>query len=150
MRACVPLHGLRNDMDRYTILGAIAAGVLLFGAGAYWFFSPSSQPAQPGPVMATISYTDDGFVPTEVTIKKGEAVRWTNDSSKVMWPASGVHPTHSLYPEKSDSDCLGSTFDACEQLPPGMTWEFTFHEVGNWRFHDHITPSKIGIVHVTE
>lgn len=101
-----------------------------------------------GVVTATITYTDGGYVPNEVTIKKSDAVRWVNESSVEMWPAAAVHPTHSLYPEKSDSDCLGSSFDACKRIPSGGLWEFTFNDVGSWKFHDHVRPSKTGVVTV--
>lgn len=129
---------------------AVAVIVLLaLCAVAAWYLRDEA-PATPGVVAAEIRYTDDGYVPSEVTIRKGEAVRWINDSTRDMWPASAVHPTHSLYPEKSDSDCLGSSFDACDYLAPGTTWEYTFHTTGDWRFHDHVRASRTGIVHVTE
>ena len=35
-----------------------------------------------------ITYTDDGFSPSLLTIKKGEAVKFVNKSEKNMWPAS--------------------------------------------------------------
>jgi len=98
-----------------------------------------------------VSNTDAGFSPSSVTIKKGQAVRFVNNSSKEdVWPASAVHPTHSVYPEKSDADCLGSSFDACKGLKPGESWEFTFNSMGEWKFHDHLHPSKFGSVTVTE
>lgn len=103
------------------------------------------------PFAALISYTDSGFEPKSVTIKKGETVRFVNNSSsEETWPASAVHPTHSVYPDKSSSDCLGSSFDACRGLKPGEFWEFTFTNVGEWRFHDHVHASKTGVVIVTE
>ena len=43
-----------------------------------------------------ITYTDTGFVPSSVTIKKGQSVRWMNNSGSGVWPASAVHPTHSI------------------------------------------------------
>jgi plastocyanin len=101
---------------------------------------------------ALISYTEEGYSPSSVTIKKGQSVRWTNDATSDVetWPASAVHPTHSIYPVSSDSDCLGSSFDACRGLKQGGVWQFTFNEVGEWRFHDHLHPSKTGVVIVTE
>ena len=98
-----------------------------------------------------VAYTDVGYEPKEVTVKKGETVRFVNNSSsQETWPASAVHPTHSVYPEKSASDCLGSSFDACRGLKSGESWDFTFNTVGEWKFHDHMHPSKFGSVKVTE
>ena len=101
---------------------------------------------------ALVSFTEDGYSPSEVTIKKGQTVRFANTATTDIetWPASAVHPTHSLYPVTSDSDCLGSSFDACQGLKPGGSWQFTFSEVGEWRFHAHLHPSKFGVVNVTE
>lgn len=129
------------------ILIATAAILVLAGAGYYWYSMQDVQ-LPPGEVAVEISYTENGYEPAEVSIKKGQAVKWTNNSGVEMWPASAVHPTHSIYPQKSDSDCLGSSFDACRRMSPGESYEFTFHEAGDWKFHDHVRPSKTGIVHV--
>lgn len=96
--------------------------------------------------VAIISYTGNGYAPASVTIKKGGKVRWVNNSSEDTWPASAVHPTHSIYPEKTTADCLGSSFDACKGLKPGESWDFTFNSTGEWRFHDHLHASKTGVV----
>lgn len=104
-----------------------------------------------GEPVATIIYTDAGYEPKSVTIKTGQIVRWINKStSQETWPASAVHPTHGVYPEKTDTDCLGSAFDSCKGLKSGESWDFKFSSVGEWRFHDHLHPSKTGIVIVTE
>lgn len=109
-----------------------------------------------GPVVdnefeVLIVYTENGYEPKTVTIQKGDTVRFVNNAAEQeSWPASAVHPTHSIYPGKSDDDCLGSSFDSCRGLLPGEFWEFTFDEVGEWRFHDHLHPSKTGSVIVTE
>lgn len=100
---------------------------------------------------ALIAYTDSGYSPATVTIKKGQTVRFVNNSSnQETWPASAVHPTHGVYPEKTAADCLGSAFDACRGLKSGEFWEFTFNQTGTWRFHDHLHASKTGSVVVTE
>ena len=124
--------------------------VPVIGEALYaWHRGYSASESKPhGTVAITITLTDDGYVPSELTIKKGEAVRWVNDSNYEMWPASAVHPTHSLYPGKSPTDCLGSSFDACARIPGGGSWEFTFNDVGSWKFHDHVRPSKTGVVDV--
>src|SRR3989338_5559414 len=97
-----------------------------------------------------ITYTDSGFVPASVTVKKGQTVRWANNSGAKVWPASAVHPQHSVYPQTSASDCLGSSFDACKGLAQGESWDFTFDYVGEWKFHNHLNASQWGSVIVTE
>ena len=68
------------------------------------------------PFDLTINFTDEGFEQREARIKKGQRVRFLNSSNQSLWPASGVHPTHTLYPEKEKDDCLGSSFDSCQDL----------------------------------
>ena len=129
----------------------LLAAVVIAGGAFFWWQNRQSKPAaapEPsrGIVTATITYTDEGYTPSTVTIQKGEAVRFVNKSEKETWPASAVHPTHSIYPQKSDSDCLGSSFDACRDLSPGESWEFTFNYEGEWRYHDHLHAYHNGTV----
>ena len=136
----------------------IAIVVVVVLGGGYLLWQNSSQPAVVTPTPTptptapvTVTYTDAGFSPSSVTIKQGQTVRFVNNSSsQEMWPASAVHPTHSVYPQKSGSDCLGSSFDACKSLKPSESWSFTFDSVGEWRYHDHLHASKTGTVVVTQ
>jgi plastocyanin len=115
--------------------------------GAVFEDGTIDEPVGEGQYDALIAYTDAGYAPTTITIKKGDTVRFINNSHTAdSWPASAVHPTHGIYPQKSATDCLGSSFDACRGLKPGESWDFTFNDVGTWRFHDHIHPSKTGSV----
>lgn len=134
-------------MKRRIIAASVAFCVITIGTSA-WFFFSAEEPLPRGEVAATIVYTDKGYEPNEVTISLGQAVRWVNNSPGEMWPAAAVHPTHAIYPQKSDSDCLGSSFDSCRRLQPGESYEFTFSYEGDWKFHDHVRPSKTGVVHV--
>lgn len=101
------------------------------------------------PFDVTMAYTDNGFSPAHITIKQGTRVRFLNDSHSVFWPASGIHPTHTLYPEKEPTDCLGSAFDACQDLAPGEYYDFTFYYVGTWPCHDHLHAYNICSITVT-
>lgn len=105
------------------------------------------SPAVPDVV---ITFTDSGFAPSSVTVKKGQIVRWANNSGSKVWPASAVHPTHGVYPQKSPSDCLGSSFDACKGLAQGESWDFKFDYVGEWKYHNHLNGAQKGVVTVTE
>ncbi len=93
-----------------------------------------------------ISYTNSGFKPKEIVVNKGQTVTWTNNSKRGMWVASAMHPTHTVYPETSENDCLGSSFDACTAQPTGETFSFTFNEVGEWGYHDHTQAQNWGRV----
>jgi plastocyanin len=97
---------------------------------------------------ALITYTDQGFSPKTVTINEGDTVVWMNNSSRNMWVASAIHPTHNEYPEESEEDCAGSTFDACIGVAVGQSWSFTFNETGSWNYHDHLSSSRTGTIDV--
>ena len=91
------------------------------------------------PVEAKVDarFVDGALHPGSVTIVVGEAVRWVNDGADfIVWPASGVHPTHQLYP----------CFDARKPIAPGGSWTFTFDQPGVWDYHDHLNPRTKGVV----
>ena len=101
---------------------------------------------------ATISMTDTGFVPANVTIAVGETVTFVNDAQASKWPASDVHPTHRSYPGSDIAKCSGTEldaiFDACRGLATGEEYSFTFTEVGSWKYHDHLRASHGGTITV--
>ncbi|MDA1337262.1 MAG: hypothetical protein O3C23_00630, partial [bacterium] len=82
----------------------------------------------------TVELRADGWFPQELTLEKGDTVTFTTAGDKFFWPASNIHPTHSIYPE----------FDPKKPIPVGESWSFTFNKPGTWRFHDHIQASNIG------
>ena len=87
-----------------------------------------------------IRITDDGFVPSNVTIKNGSRIAWINESKSYSWPASDPHPTHGGY----------SGFDPEEPFSTGEIWTFTFSKSGSWSFHDHLNPGRRGVVKVID
>lgn len=69
-----------------------------------------------------------GFEPREVHIPVGGTVRFTTVLEKPFWPASDLHPQHTVYAE----------FDPKHALVLGESWEFVFNREGTWRYHDHL------------
>lgn len=106
--------------------------------------TPTPTPTQivATPKIAVVNMVDSGFQPIEITIKMGDMVRFVNQGSRAVRPASGIHPTHNLYPEKGG--CINSSFDACRGLQQGESFSFTFNFKGTWPFHDHFQPSLTG------
>lgn len=93
------------------------------------------------PVTTTnVSYSDSGFSPAKITVKKGTAVTFTNQSAGKMWVASDVHPTHLLLPG----------FDQFKGENKGATYTYIFGKVGTWTYHNHESPTMTGTVIVTE
>jgi len=84
--------------------------------------------------------TERGYEPTEITIKQGDRIVFSasSDYGRLHWPASNLHPTHSLYSE----------FDPLAPIEPEATWGFVFGKVGEWRFHDHLAPYHTGTITV--
>lgn len=95
-----------------------------------------------------IVYTNQGFSPKTIAINVGDAVTWINNSSRNMWVASAIHPTHNEYTEEADTDCGGSSFDACIGIAVGESWSFTFNKTGSWNYHDHLNSPRTGTIEV--
>lgn len=108
---------------------------------------------------SVIEITSEGFSPNELTVKSGESVTWTNKDSKERWPASAMHPTHTVYAGvnydeegsfagslgcKSEGKAKDGAFDACVGLKPGENWSFTFNQKGSWNYHDHLVSGNYG------
>ena len=115
--------------------------------------SPSLSPlttVSPSPIISkkVVTYTDSGYSPNTITIKKGETVTWKNDSKLLMWTASAVHPTHKAYPGTNIANCgtpAGfNQFDACGGVASGQSWSFKFDNVGTWGYHNHLKASDWG------
>lgn len=98
----------------------------------------------------SILITEEGFSPKILTIQQGDTVTWENQMSKDSWPASAVHPTHTVYPGSNIDKCgtaeEAETFDACKSISPGETYSFTFNERGDWNYHDHLSSSSTGTI----
>lgn len=122
----------------------ILSGYLLSNKTTSPFQENNPAPAAEAPSENVITYTDDGYSPAPLTVKIGEVVTFKNESSRSMWPASALHPTHREYP--TTGGCLGSTFDACMGVQPGDFWSFKFDIAGTWRYHDHLNPSSFGSI----
>lgn len=86
----------------------------------------------------TIEYTDSGFSPANVTVNKGDTVRFVNNSSSAFWPASAPHPIHTDLP----------SFDAKRNIAVGGSYSYTFNDKGAWGYHNHLKSTSFGKVTV--
>jgi len=120
---------------------------LTLGVGYYFFFRPipisqndktKIQELEKQPL--TVVYTNEGYFPKELTIKKGESVKFINLSDRMVWTASNDHPSHTIYPE----------FDQKTFAGKGNEYSFKFYKVGSWGFHNHANASHTGTITVTE
>lgn len=98
----------------------------------------------------TVTYSDSGYSSSTVTIKRGDTVVFEDKSSRMMWTASAVHPTHKAYPGSDIAKCgiseQSGIFDACKAYGSGESWEFRFNEQGTWKYHNHLQPNHTGTI----
>ncbi len=100
----------------------------------------------------TITFTDSGASPANVTIKQGQTVQFVNNTTRSIWPASDDHPAHTKYAGTSRNqhcpDGASTAFDACKGFAAGESWSFTFAKAGAWGYHDHLRASVGGTITV--
>ena len=99
---------------------------------------PPAEEEEAPVTIHTITFDGTSYSPNVLNVQKGDVVTWVNESNRVTWPASVVHPSHNVYPV--GGGCLGSTLDACRAMENGESFSFTFDEVGAWKMHDHRAP----------
>lgn len=80
-----------------------------------------------------VSIANFAFSPTDITVKKGTKVTWTNNDST----------THTITSE----DEHGPSSD---NVSPGQSYTFTFADEGTFNYHCSIHPQMTGTVTVTE
>jgi plastocyanin len=117
---------MRRPLIYLTVL--IAVGVLIF----FYYNQKSVEPI--------IIKTEDGFSPAILKIQKGQKVTFVNKSGHPVWPASDLHPTHSIYSE----------FDSRGPIQNEQSWDFIFNKTGSWKYHDHLAPYMTGVIEVYE
>lgn len=89
--------------------------------------------------IVTITFTDSGFEPNTIEVKKGTRVVVKNDSTSQVQFSSDEHPSHRNNPEMNLS-----------LIEPGESDTYTAARVGTWGFHDHIDDTKTGTITITE
>ncbi len=94
-----------------------------------------------------VIYTDNGYLPNTLIIEKGKTVTFKNQSSKPMWTASDLHPSHRVYAgtdlQEHCPDTEGRAFDQCVA---GDIYEFTFNKTGTWKYHNHLNAAHTGTI----
>ncbi len=84
-----------------------------------------------------VKISSDGFTPKSITIKLGDPITWTNVDTENHTVSSDNHPTHLLYPFLN----LGI-------IKPGENKSLTPARIGTFTYHDHLNPSRTGIITV--
>ena len=149
-------------MEKGLIIGFIVvlvliAGVVIYSAGnrniSGNVVNSNLQPANSGGARVHIvEMSEDGFSPKTLEINVEDTIKFVNVGNTGHWPASAMHPTHTVYPgsdiKKCGTDEESHIFDACKNILPGESWSFTFNEKGNWGYHDHSNVRLFGKITV--
>jgi len=132
------------------IIGIIAAITLLIAGGCYLIFAPKkqapitrTQTSAAGQVQAgktwEIIYANDLFDPAEVTVKKGDTVKFVNQGASPAQIQSDPHPSHTDNPKLN----LGS-------LSVGGSLTVEMNEIGTWGYHNEFNTTQKGKIVVKE
>ncbi len=151
-------------MNTRTLIAVII--VVLVALGGYFLLSTrasapepvqedATQTTSPSEGTAIVTYTDGGYSPATLSIKVGDTVRFVNNAGSGMWTASDEHPTHTEFDGSStrehctDNSATGGAFDACHQVAPGDSYEFTFTKAGTFNYHNHARANHGGSITVS-
>ena len=116
-----------NKLAAFAVLSVVVLGV---GIGALLFRASSS------PAYVSVSITNYSFSPSNVTVKAGTLVLWTNFDSVGHTITFGGH------------DGMGSGMDSGLMGHMG-TYSMAFPEPGVYQYHCDPHPNMTGVVVVT-
>ena len=89
--------------------------------------------------VSTVTYTDSGFSPQDLTVKSGDNVTLTNDSKTSVQVGSDNHPTHT-----ANQELTGGQFII--ELAPGESKTVQLDRIGEWSYHNHLKPGETGTI----
>lgn len=107
--------------------------ILVIGIGIALYFLRGN--VENVPVQNSVTVNKNGFSPSSITIKRGEAVAWINQSGEDATVNSGPHPTHNSH-----------VFLNLGQFPSESSVGATFNETGTFDYHNHFHPEQRGTV----
>ncbi|OHA48614.1 MAG: hypothetical protein A2806_00445 [Candidatus Terrybacteria bacterium RIFCSPHIGHO2_01_FULL_48_17] len=154
-----------NSFGKYLLFIGLGV-VILIAIGVFLLSGGESGTPQPKPTLplpesssptlsgegAVVVITESGFEPQTLTVPNGTTVTFRNETSRNVWPASNIHPTHTQYPGSGLHKCGSAEepqiFDACHGLAPGESYLFTFTVSGTHQYHDHLFPTVAGQIMV--
>ncbi|MCH7883376.1 hypothetical protein IIA95_03095 [Patescibacteria group bacterium] len=115
--------------------------ILIFIIGIFVYPAYQSRKEKgPEPSKHIIKLTNSGFYPEELVIHREDAVVFITTGDNYFWPASNIHPVHTIYQE----------FDPRKPIPPDGRWVFRFDKIGQWQYHDHLAPHNKGTIIVLD
>ncbi len=136
----------------------ISAVLIFVGIVGFWIpYEKSKNAPLPtdaqGNAEVEVTYDADGFHPATLTVSVGTTVAWKNVSGLPMWVASDPHPSHTDLKGFDQLRIINRaipTFIRTAHAHGSAIYEYTFTEVGTWKYHNHVNPQHRGMVVVTE
>jgi len=93
------------------------------------------DPTKDKPAENTVWIIDGDFNPSVVTISVGDSITWVNKDDLIRQVASDPHQSHSALPGLES-----------EELAQDDDYTYTFDEIGEWFYHDHMNPISKGTI----
>jgi plastocyanin len=126
-------------MNKAVIVGVVA--VIVIGGGGYLAMKGGKKTTVTSSAASTqtttITYSDKGFSPSNITVKAGDLVSVTNNSSSSLQFASDPHPQH------TDNKDLNVGV-----IKKGQSMTFRASKIGTFGFHNHYQAGDTGMITV--
>lgn len=125
-----------------TVNRAEVAKMIIAARARYGLIGQGRVPAEQSSAgsSARVTYTQAGFSPLVLRVRRGDAVLFRNEDTVGLWIASNPHPSHTALP----------TFNSMRALNAGEIYSYTFTQVGSWGYHNHLDATQEGTIIVEE
>lgn len=97
--------------------------------------SDESTGSAPDAQETVITYSDNGYSPSTITVKTGDTVTIKNTSSQSMMFDSDPHPAHTTNPELN-----------VDTVPAGESKSFVVNRTGTFGYHNHLNAREKGTI----
>ena len=114
----------RTTKKRWLSIALIIIAVIAVAVAAFYLLTSNQDNSSNA--AGTVTINSSGFTPQTITVKKGEAVTWTNSDKAA----------HQI---KSDSL---SELNSGEPVAPGDSFSFVFEKTGNFTYADPTNTGK--------
>jgi plastocyanin len=118
--------GTKRKNKRLLLIIVSLVVVVVSAICAWWWFTKDNDTTIN---TAVVTITDNGFEPSTIKVRKGEAVTWTNQDGT----------THHIYADQSGLPGL----DSQEPLDKGDSYSFTFERTGTYGYYDSLHPTRL-------
>jgi plastocyanin len=130
-----------NNISTKKLLSALAIIIVVFGLLLVFMQhskenKKTRQPAKSEVATAVVRITEDGFQPSNLKVKAGTLVVWTNDDTEPHRIASNPYPTHKDLP----------SLDSKSSIDTNGKYRYTFNQKGTFGYHDELNPDVNGTV----